>query len=326
MSMRQRATVVLASLLAALVATFSAAAADRTPINPASANPLTLSVIGDLPYTEPQLQAFPSWVEEIDADPKVDVVVHLGDIKSGGTRCDDGYYATILGLFESFKDPLVYTPGDNEWTDCHRESNGAYEPLERLSALRAVFFSEPGVTLGGRKKHVLAQPGYPENVLWMQSKAVFATLHVVGSNNSLAPWSGLGLAAPTAEQLAEANDRFDAVVEWVDEAFDTATENDARGVVLMMQADTFFAANETAAGFVDIVARMEDRAAQFGRPVLLLQGDTHQYVEDAPFAAAPNVTRIVVKGSADTPGDEWLRLTVNPRASTIFSWQRVPFS
>jgi hypothetical protein len=306
------------------VATVGAAAGNGRPINPASANALTLAVIGDLPYSTSQLQAFPSWVDEINADPKVDVVVHLGDIKSGSTRCDDGYFATILGFFDAFKDPLVYTPGDNEWTDCHRVNNGQYNPLERLSKLRAVFFSDPGVTLGGRKRQVLAQPAYPENVLWMQSKAVFAALHVVGSNNSLAPWSGLGLVAPTPEQLAETNARIEATIDWVDEAFDTASENDAQGVVLMMQADTFVGANETANGFVDILDRIEDRAAAFARPVLMLQGDTHEYVEDNPFTAAPNVTRVVVKGSADAPGDEWLKLTVDPGESAFFSWQRTP--
>jgi hypothetical protein len=314
---------VTATLVAALVTTLNAGAGNGTPVNPSSANPLTLAVIGDLPYSAAQLEAFPSWVEEISGDPKVDIAVHLGDIKSGSTRCDDSYFATIQGLFESFKDPLVYTPGDNEWTDCHRVNNGSYNPLERLSALRDLFFAEPGVTLGGRKKQVLAQSGYPENVLWMQSKAVFSTLHVVGSNNSLAPWSGLGFGAPTPEQLAEAGDRIEAAIEWVDAAFDIADENDARGVVLMMQADTFFAANETLAGFVDILNRIEDRAAAFGGPVLLLQGDTHAYVEDAPFAGAPNVTRIVVEGAE--LGDEWLKLEIDPRSPDFFSWERVPF-
>jgi Calcineurin-like phosphoesterase len=323
--MKRRLTLVFAMLVAALVATLGAAAGNGTPIDPSSANPLTVSVIGDVPYSAAQLAAFPSWVEAINGDPKVDAVVHLGDIKSGSTRCDDSYYATILELFETFKDPVVYTPGDNEWTDCHRANNGQYNPLERLSRIRAAFFPEPGVTLGGRKKQVLAQSGYPEDVLWMQSKAVFAALHVVGSNNSLAPWSGLGFAAPTIEQLAEANARIAATIAWTDEAFETAEAHDARGVVLMMQADTFLGSNESATGFVAILDRIEERAAAFDGPVLLLQGDTHEFAQDTPLPGAPNLTRIVVKGSADTPGDEWLKVTVDPRAPTFFSWERMPF-
>ena len=321
----KRGSTALAALVGVLVAAFGAAAGNGTPINSASANPLEIAVIGDLPYNAAQLDAFPSWVAELNGDPKLDAVVHLGDIKSGSTRCDDSYYATILGVFQALKDPLIYTPGDNEWTDCHRLNNGQYNPLERLATLRAVFFPDPGVTLGGRKQQVLAQPGYPENVLWMRSKAVFAALHVVGSRNNLAPWNGLGLSGPTVEQLVEVAERRDATIDWIDAAFDTAESNRAQGVVLMMQADTFFLANETDAGFVDILGRIEDRAAAFGGPVLLLQGDTHVYVEDTPFAGAPNITRIVVKGSADAPGEEWLRLSIDPRSPAFFSWERVSF-
>jgi hypothetical protein len=44
--------------------------------------------------------------------------------------------------------PLVYTPGDNEWTNCHRVNNGVYDPLERLAAVPKTFFPRPGFTLG----------------------------------------------------------------------------------------------------------------------------------------------------------------------------------
>jgi hypothetical protein len=317
----RRRSLALIAVLAALATAVAAAADDGTPINRGSSNPLTLAVIGDVPYTEAQVAAFPGWVDAINGDPKVDVAVHLGDIKSGSTRCDDAYFATIAGFFDRFRAPLVYTPGDNEWTDCHRPNNGAYDPLERLSKLREVFFAEPGETLGRREKRVIAQPGYPENVLWLESKTVFAAVHVVGSNNSLAPWTGM--SAPTEAQLAEANARIRAALAWVDRAFRTAADHDARGVVLMMQADTFAGSNETLAGFVDILERIEGRAASYRGHVLLLQGDTHAYLEDVPLAGAPNLTRIVVEG-AET-GDEWLKLTVHPRAPELFSWERVVF-
>jgi hypothetical protein len=319
--MTRRLLVPAAALAAALVVTLGAAAGNGTPINPHSKNALTLAVIGDVPYGADQVAAFPEWVEAINGDPKVDLAVHLGDIKNGSTRCDDSYFDTIASDFAALKDPLVYTPGDNEWTDCHRANNGAYNPLERLAAIHQTFFTEPGITLGGREKQVVAQPGYPENVLWTQSEAVFAALHVVGSNNSLAPWSGLGMTSPTPEQLAEASGRIAAALEWVDAAFDAAEASGAAGVVLMMQADTFQGDNETLAGFASIVDRIEERAGAFAGPVLLLQGDSHVYTEDHPLAGAPNLTRIVVHGET-LPG-EYLRLTVDPRAVSLFTWERV---
>jgi hypothetical protein len=37
---------------------------------------------------------------------------------------------------------------------------------------------------------------------------------------------------------------------------------------------------------------------------------------------APNVTRIVVEGS-NAGRTEYLRLTVDPKTATVFSWERV---
>jgi hypothetical protein len=47
----------------------------------------------------------------------------------------------LLVQFNALPHPLIYTPGDNEWTDCHEGRNVAgLDPLERLAKLRTVFF------------------------------------------------------------------------------------------------------------------------------------------------------------------------------------------
>ena len=56
----------------------------------------------------------------------VSLVMHLGDIKNGSSVCSTEYFEQIRNDFDGFEDPFVYTPGDNEWTDCHRANNGAY--------------------------------------------------------------------------------------------------------------------------------------------------------------------------------------------------------
>ncbi len=315
--MKRRSLIVCAALVVAIAAALGVASDGQS--NPRT-DTTTLGVLGDVPYIPSQFDAFPAWVADINADADVESAVHLGDIKSGSTVCSDEYYAAIAGFFALFADPLVYTPGDNEWTDCHRLNNGAYNPLERLAKLRAVFFPEPNSTLG-KKTHVRSQAGYAENVQWKEAKVVFSAVHVVGSNNSLAPWTGQ--AAPTPEQLAEANARIAASSAWIDDAFDKAEKTKARGVVVMMQADTFIGDNENAAGFVAILDRLEERAAAYGKPVLLLQGDTHDFLVDAPLAGAPNLTRIVVEG-AET-ANEWLKVTVDPSTPEVFSWERIGF-
>jgi hypothetical protein len=285
----------------------------------------TFAVLGDTPYGDEQRQQFPALVADVDADPDVEAVLHLGDIKSGGTTCSDERFADLRALFDMFDDPFVLTPGDNDWTDCHRASNGAYVPTERLGRLREVFFPEPGRALGGGELELVSQaqePGrgeFVENRLWTDSRVVFSMVHVVGSNNGLAPWFG---AAETPEQrelrLAEVEGRTAAALAWIDRTFDRAEDEDARGVVLAMQADTFVPGADRS-GFTAVLDRLADRARRFGGAVLLLQGDTHEYLADRPFEDLPNVERVVVEGET---AKEWLRLRVDPRADDVFAWER----
>jgi hypothetical protein len=329
----RRPLAVAIALVAALGSPLAASAGDHKPIHPHSNKPLTMAVIGDTPYGEAQLAAFPSLVADINADPKADLVLHVGDIKNGSSLCTDAYFATIRGLVDTFEDPFVLTPGDNEWTDCHRANNGGYHPLERLGALRSVFYREPGATIGGREKAVLTQANEPgfgefvENQLWLQSRTAFGVVHVVGSNNDLQPWFGAAeTPLQTVERLAEYQARLAAALAWLDETFATAAANRAKAIVVAMQADTFVTAN----GFVEIIQRIADLAAGFEGPVLLIQGDTHDFLVDRPLVNgsplhgvttnAPNLTRVVVEGET---ASEWLRLTVAPRTPEIFSWERV---
>jgi hypothetical protein len=314
---RRRLPALVAVLAACLAAAPAASAHHPKPKRP----PLTVAVIGDTPYGEPQVAAFPRFVDALNAAPGVRLIFHLGDIKTGSSVCSDAYFAFIRAQFDRLWDPLVYTPGDNEWTDCHRPAAGGYDPLERLDAVREVFFSRPDRTLGGRMR-VDSQAELPENVAFSERRVGFATVHVVGSNNGLAPWfGGAETPAQTAARLAEYEARLAADLAWIDHVFDRAERRHQAGVVLAMQADMWDGADQS--GFAALKARIEARAAAFGRPVLLLQGDSHRYKVDNPLPGAPNLTRVVVEGETVA---EWLRLSIDPRAAGVFSWERVPIA
>jgi hypothetical protein len=300
------------AIVAALALTVGASGS-----GPESTRSLTVAVIGDTPYGAAQVVEFPALVGDINAEPDVELALHLGDIKNGSTACSDEYFATIRGYFDTFEDPLVYTPGDNEWTDCHRTNNGGYQPLERLAKVRSVFFDLPGRTLGGHAHHVLAQAAFPENQLWRDFDVVFSAVHVVGSNNDLAPWFGAPSATPA--QLEEYRSRLEADLSWLDKTFELADKKHASGVVLAMQADMWDGAPTQRTGFAPVIDRIGELSGEFGRPVLLLEGDSHRFTVDHPIPSAPNLTRIVVEGET---ASEWLELTIEPKSSEVFSWER----
>jgi hypothetical protein len=318
-----------------------------------SAKPLDIAVIGDVPYGNAAIALFPTMVRAIDADPKVREVVHVGDLKSGSELCSDARFQISADLFNSFRDPMIYAIGDNEWTDCHRANNGGFNPLERLARVREMFFPVPGQVLGGRRKTVEAQPSYPENQLWVESRVTFAALHIIGSNNGLDKWFGdrtiNGVPAPEtaaegASRVAEVTARQAANIAWLEHAFAVAKAQRSVGIVLFFQADLWHpgdrADGATFTAHQAWVERLSQLASTFRGKVLLISGDSHDFRVDAgvPWMATyygvpspQNVTQIIVDRSIESPATdagtpsviEWLRLHVDPRSPNVFSWKQV---
>ena len=346
--MRIRRAAVLAGVVCCLVVAAGTPAAGGT--SPASGRgddgdrnaAFTFAVIGDIPYGTEQIVKFPGRIDQINADPEVRLVDHLGDIKSGSSVCSNKYFKYIKKQFDHFVDPLVYTPGDNEWTDCHRLNNGAYNPLERLAAVRKMFFPNPGRTLGRHPAKVNSQTeqGYPENVSYERAQVAFAAVHIVGSNDSLEPWTGKTAATP--EQTVEVLGRTAADIGLIRDTFRLARAHRDRAVVLLTQADMFDRTVSDLSfadyyAFQPIVAAIAEESAAYPGKVHLFNGDSHVYRQDQPLAAgstwltfydvttpAANLTRVTVEGS--TAVDEWLKVSVTRRGPDVLSIQRVPFT
>lgn len=289
--------------------------------------PFEFALIGDVPYGAPvgiPYRPFLNVIDEVNADPQIRFVLHAGDIKSGSERCSDELFADRLAYFQRFEDPFILTPGDNEWTDCHRVNNGAFAPLERLAKLRDVFYPVPGQTLGRNPVQLDSQAalGHPENMRWSHRGVVFATLHVVGSNNGLAAFDPASPVKRSAADDAEVAARSAATLEWMHAAFDLAESRNAPGVFLMMQANPgleFILNGVDRRGFEILLTQLEQRVAAYGKPVVLAHGDSHYYRADKPrldkLAVLPNFTRVETFGAANV---HWIRVTVEPHSDDVF--------
>lgn len=336
---RTSTTLAAAALLTGAIAMPTVALASE---GQSKAGHYSFAVIGDVPYGDDLVGAFPGMVNRINAETDLSLTFHVGDIKNGSSLCTNEYNAMILGQLNRLRAPLVYTPGDNEWTDCHRPKAGGYNPLERLANLRATFFANPGMTLGARPTHVSSQAGrgVPENVSLRRQGVAMAVVHVVGSNNGLVPWTGLGFTEPTPEQVAEQNARMDAAIDLVRQTFSEARGRHDRAVAIFQQADmfdpTYAATFEDVSAFAPLVRVIAEEARRFDGEVYLFDGDSHIYNVDRPLAdgspwlsmygapAAENLTRVTVDGEAQATN--FLKVTVNrPGAEHVLSWERVDY-
>lgn len=354
-----------AAFAAALLPSLPARADARDLIDDiAPLKPLTYAVIGDWPYGTVLFQNASRLIDSVNADAKVSRLIHVGDLHSGSQPCTSAgilpaistaiptYNQNVYAFFQRFEVPVVYTPGDNEWTDCHKaKEKSAGDPLKELASVRELFFSRPGRTLGLNDALVESQaqffdPAFPadaafvENVMWEESRVLFVTLNVPGSNDDSLPWTA-PFSNPAA-QAAERAVRDAANLRWLDAAFARATRIRAKAVVVAIQADMFDPAalvpgGDGLSGYTPFVQELATQTLKFGRPVLLLNGDSHVYGSDRPLAdpssstgsihgtpAVPNLLRITVEGSTTAPG-EWLRLTIDPRKKDVFSYTNVPY-
>jgi hypothetical protein len=304
---------------ATLTASLGAGATDVNANGNDSATPITIAVFGDWPYDQLLLDNAALLTGSVNADPKVSLVLHVGDIHSGSMPCtsadtlpvlagaNPNWNRKIYAQFQQFTKPLVYTPGDNEWTDCHKskEKSSGY-PLKELAAVRELFFARPGHTLGLADKTVLSQAqyfdpansadaAYVENVIWIDGKVVFVTLNVPGSNDDSLPWTGI--FADASAQAQERTARDGANSRWLRSAFDLAAANHARAVVIGLQADMWdpaqLANGEGLDKYTPFVQQLADQAVAFGGPVLLLNGDSHLYEQDYPLADPSSSTGVI---------------------------------
>ncbi len=290
----------------------------------------SFALIGDLGY-------FPEhepWVDNVFADLNKDAslafVIHVGDLSRPVLACTDDMQARRLSQFNASVHPLIFTPGDNEWTDCHdAQGTKGGNPLERLATLRARFFPDEQ-SLGSRKIMLMRQSRsadpvlakYRENVRWDHGGVTFVTIHVVGSNN------GLGRTPQDDEEYAERNK---ANLAWLREGFEHAGTGNSRAIMVITQANIFPAyppspPERNPSGFTEIRAALEEAAASFEKPVVLVHGDTHYFRIDNPFVVRPprgapglpaigNFTRVETFG---TPNHHWLHVSADPSAPSVF--------
>jgi hypothetical protein len=319
-----------------------------TSVASAQAQAFQFALIGDMPYSKVEEQQFANLIDVLNTK-ELAFVVHVGDMELDARNynanasfvsipCNDEYDAWFLGMLQRIRHPVVVTPGDNDWTDCHFLTIRKADPLERLSKVRATFFPK-GKSLGQRTIAVESQATDPqfgkflENLRWSMGDVTFATLHIVGSGDNF---------GRTLEMDAEHLERMAATIAWMRQAFARAKTDNSRGLVLMTQANPAFE-NHWPAGqralyssmvvgtkppekmqpspFDDYINALAEEMESYDKPVAFLHGDTHRFRIDHSLYSTKtnrrfeNFIRVETYGSPDI---HWVKVTVDPADPQLF--------
>ncbi len=277
--------------------------------------------IGDVPYHLPEdFGRFERMIEDLN-DQQPAFTVHVGDTKSGSTPCSDEYLQKILDYFQEFDHPLIYTPGDNEWTDCHRDACGKFDPEDRLDKIRQLYFSK-SQSQGKNPLPLKTQNQFEgfekfvENAFWEMDRISFGTFHIVGSNNNL--------KLDSAALNDEFYEREMANLFWLNHLFEEAKKKQQKGVVLMLHAALNYTDPSNSNGHKSFVALLREQAMDFKKPVLLLYGDQHRFLVDKPLVGddrkvLTNFTAVQVFGDHNMHA---VKISVNQDDPNLFAVQQ----
>lgn len=307
--------------------------------------PYTIGLWGDLPYSTVQATVgVPNLIADMNSQ-NLAFTAHDGDLKSGSSECTDAVYTQALGYFASLRAPAIFTPGDNDWTDCDRTAG--YSSLAQLDKERALFFST-SYTLGQHKlrQQVQSTPlclgvsgNVPcvENRRWTYGGVTYATLNIQGSCNNLCD------VFPDPNEYAARNA---ADIAWMQDTFAEAAKKNSAAIMFISQADPGFDATDATRGpvrdpktlaetdgfpdgFQTFLLALRDQVIAFKKPVAYVHGDSHYLRIDKPFLNATgqrleNFTRVETFGDNQANGTNdvnWLKVFVDPRSREVFAYQ-----
>jgi hypothetical protein len=311
---------------------------------------------GDLPYSDLQATTgVPNLIADMNSQ-DLAFTVHDGDLKAGNgtpnsitpTTCSDALYVQALAYFNALKAPAMFTPGDNDWTDCDRPSNGTFSSIERLDHERRTFFSTP-FSLGHHRIRQQVQTSplclgvtgpvpCVENRRWSLGGVTYVTLNIQGSCNNL---------CDTAPDQSEWFARNQADITWMREGFAIANARRSVAIMLISQGNpgwdlldgargvplrdprTLAETDGQPDGYQEFLAALRDQVIAFGRPVVYVHGDSHYFRVDRPLLDTlgrrlENFTRVETFGdnAANANNDvHWLKVLVNSHSREVFAYQ-----
>ncbi|MGH9146395.1 MAG: PKD domain-containing protein, partial [Vicinamibacterales bacterium] len=253
----------------------------------AQGQPIVLSAVGDVPYSDSEKSEFQEHMDSHDLYSASEFLVHLGDIKSGGSSCAESWYRDMATSLKTLSVPAFIIPGDNEWNDCSNPSQAWAFWTTHLLAIERTFCGLPLVE---------RQAVRPENFAFVKNGVLFIGINKVSG--------GLG--------GGETSTRLQQNADWVTGQLQTKGSS-VRALVIFAQASPSGSPFESA---------FRAAASAFAKPVLYIHGDGHSWTYNEGYLE-PNITRVQVdRGSISHPP---VHVTVTMDPANAFLFDRNPW-
>lgn len=251
--------------------------------------PLVFSVMGDVPRSVLEDTLLQKQIETHNRFSESEFMVHVGDIKSGKSSCDENTYMKVAGYLKKLHVPTFIVPGDNEWNDC-------LEPDEAWHFWEKYFmaFEKNWKNVFKVKRHKARRENFA-----LISKGVLLV--------------GINLVGGRIHDQAEWDQVLKCDADWIKIQFEKNRKR-VRAAVVFAQANP----NEKHELFMN---QFREAARFFKKPVLFIHGDGHKWIYDDPWIE-PNIVRVQVDQGGIAPP---LQVTVTFDNRHIFEFGRNPF-
>ena len=265
------------------------AGCEQKPKRPTTVPDMTFAVMGDVPYglTPEAIQAEKIILKEqiigLNQNDSLSFVMHVGDIKKGIPPCEPGVYESVAGILRTNRHPTFIIPGDNEWNDCEN-------PVEAWKLWEANFmrFDEHWANELG----VVRQPTRQENFAFIQEETLFIGINLVGGK---------------VHDWQEWESRIEEDRLWLETQFKLHSDT-CNAAVIFAHANPgtringlFELKNHAFGPLIEYLDKGTN--IDFPKPILLIHGDGHRWIEDHPFpTTGKRITRVqVTMGGIEAP-------------------------
>jgi hypothetical protein len=279
-----RSKTVLLTLLLPLAIGLASVAQGQTQPDRKASRLVTFYAMGDVPYAPGEDVLLPQQVAKLPKDGEF--VIHVGDIKSGKTACDEAVYQKVSGILGKSVPPVFIIPGDNEWNDC-------MNPAEAWTLWDQYF-----MRFDRRWQHrfpIFRQLEREENFSFVKGNVLFIGVNVVGGR---------------VHDAAEWKQRHAEGLDWI--------RRNLKRSGSKVSSMVLFGHALPAKKHDDFFGPFNADAKKFNKPILYLHGDGHRWIYDRPFAAK-NILRVQVDQGGIAPP---LQVIVTDDKTTPFKFDR----